>query len=225
MTSLLRWKSGAATLMTIFITTGSIIPVVANRPANAQSIFNGRRSGNISISAGAVIPVTYEKEKVVVTPDETTPLTLKVARNIIDSNGNILIPEGAEITGELRPAKTFDSEKGTQFIAEELVLPNGDRQFINASSEVVDRVETLKKGSNTSKVLKDAAIGAGAASVIALLTGNRKIDILEPIAGGAAGALASVLIRGGKKTEVVVVRPEKDLDITLRSDLVVSLSR
>ncbi|MEO0967628.1 MAG: conjugal transfer protein TrbI, partial [Cyanobacteria bacterium J06639_18] len=45
-----------------------------------------------------------------------------------------------------------------------------------------------------------------------------------PVAGAGAGALASVLLR--KKTvEVVVINPEKDLDVTLDSDLVISLSR
>jgi hypothetical protein len=71
--------------------------------------------------------------------------------------------------------------------------------------------------------LTDAAIGAGAASVIALLTGNRSIEVLEPVAGGAAGAAASVLLRKKQQT-VISIDPQQDLNITLRSNLLVSRS-
>ncbi len=222
MASFRRWKTGTAAFLAIAIATGTIAPLFSFNKVNAQVIFGEPR--RISISAGATLPVTYEKDKIVLAPDETLSLTLKVASDIVDRNDNLLIPKNTEIRGELRPASDRDSEKGSQFIAEELVFPNGNRQSIDAASEVVTNIEKIKKGSDSSKILQDAAIGAGVAAALELLTGDRDIDILGPVAGAGAGALASVLLR--KKTvEVVVINPEKDLDITLNSDLVISLSR
>ena len=222
MASLRRYKIGTAAFLAIAITTGTIAPLFTFNRVNAQVIFGGER--RISISAGATLPVTYEKDKIVLAPDETLPLTLKIARDIVDSNGNLLIPKDTEISGELRPASDRGSDKGSQFVAQELIFSDGNRLSIDGASQVVTKTEKIRKGSDSSKILQDAAIGAGAAAVIELLTGDRDIDILGPVAGAGAGALASVLLRR-KSVEVIVIEPEKDLDVTLDSDLSISLSR
>ncbi|MEL7245264.1 MAG: conjugal transfer protein TrbI, partial [Cyanobacteria bacterium J06573_2] len=131
------------------------------------------------------------------------------------------IPRGSELVGQLEPA-TFRGEKGSQFVARELVFPDGRKQNIDATSAVVTNKETIKRGASTGKILTDAAYGTAAASVIALITGNNKIETLEPIAGAAAGAIAGILLRR-RSVEVVVINPQNDLDVTLRSNL--SLSR
>ncbi|KYC37902.1 conjugal transfer protein TrbI [Scytonema hofmannii PCC 7110] len=221
MTRFIHWKSGAAAMMAMAITTGTITPMLALAPANAQVI--REQSRYVSIPAGVVIPTTYEKEKILVTPDEKAPITLKVARNIVDRSGRVLIPEGTDIVGQMQPASRRDL-KGSRFEAQELVFPNGDRQTVNATSQVVTRTEKIKKGAKTGDIVKDAAIGAGAASVISLLTGNRRIEALEPIIGAGAGAVASILLRK-KEADVVVVEPQEgDLDLTLRSNLQLSRS-
>ncbi|WP_414582721.1 conjugal transfer protein TrbI [Scytonema sp. PCC 10023] len=224
MTHLNRWKTGTAALMAMAMTTGAIAPMFVSAPASAQSIFRGQtqtQSGTVSIPAGVTLPVTYDKDKIVVTPDETAPIKLKVARNIVDRAGNVLIPEGTEIDGQLQPI-TRNGVKGTYFVAQELLLPNGNRQSINATSQIITRKETISKGAKTGTILQDAAIGAGAASVISLLTGNRRIEALEPILGAGAGAAASVLLRRNK-ADVLVVEPQRgDLNLVLRSNLLVS---
>jgi hypothetical protein len=227
MTYFHRWKTGTAALIAMVMTTGSIAPMFFLSPASAQVIFRGGQrqtpiqTRTVSIPAGVRLPVSYEKDKIVVTPDETAPITLRVERNIVDSGRNVLIPQGSEIVGQLQPA-TRNGQKGTYFVAQELVLPDGSRQPINATSQIITRKETISKGSNTGKVIQDAAIGAGAASVIALLTGNQRIEALEPILGAGAGAAASVLLRRNK-AEVIVVEPQRgDLNLTLRSNLLVS---
>lgn len=229
MTRFHHWKSGTAALMAMAITTGAVVPMFTLSPANAQTIFRGEREQrdqryygrDVSIPAGVTLPVTYEKDKIVVTPDEKASIKLKVARNVVDRNRNVLIPEGTEVVGRLEPA-TRNGEKGTRFEAQELVFPNGNRQSLNATSRVITRKETIRKGSKTSTIVQDAAIGAGAASVIALLTGDRRVQALEPILGAGAGAAASILLRKNQ-AEVVVVEPQDgDLDLTLRSNLVLS---
>jgi hypothetical protein len=226
MSRLLRWKSSTAALMAIAITTGAASPLLTFTPVQAQG-FNLNQSRTTTIRATATFPVTYEKEKVIVTPGETSPLTLKIRNDIIDNNRNVLIPANTQVVGQLEPINLYNNypsgnnnNKGVRFVAKELVFSSGRRLQINANSQTITRTERISKGSDTGQILTDAAIGAGAATVISLLTGNKKIEALEPIAGGAAGALASVLLRK-KSVDVFVLQPEQDLSITLQSNLVI----
>ncbi|KRH96940.1 hypothetical protein [Cylindrospermopsis sp. CR12] len=220
MSGLITWKATAATLMTIAINTGAVIPWIYPNPAQAQFNFNQPRT--ITIPANVTLPVTYEKEKIILQPGERIPLTLRIANDIMDSNRNILIPANSEVTGELTPVNLGgNNRRGVRFVATELVFPNGKTQPISANSRTITRTETITKGSNTGQILTDAAIGAGAATLIALVTGNKKVEVLEPIGGAAAGALASVLLRKNR-ADVFVLRPEQDLAITLTSNLVLS---
>lgn len=220
MSGLITWKSTAAALMTIAINTGAVIPWLYPNPAQAQFNFNQPRT--ITIPANVTLPVTYEKEKIILQPGERIPLTLRIANDIMDSNRNILIPVNSEVTGELTPVNLGgNNRKGVRFVATELVFPNGKTQTISANSRTISKTETITKGSDTGQILTDAAIGAGAATLIALVTGNKKVEVLEPIGGAAAGALASVLLRKNR-ADVFVLRPEQDLDITLTSNLVLS---
>lgn len=214
------WKIAPLALMAMTISTSTIAPVMlSNAPANAQFILGQPR--NVSIPRGVTIPLTSEKERIGVSPDSPTKLTLTVATNIIDGNRNVLIPRGSKINGELQPVN-FDGEKGVQFVATELVFPNGTKQFIDAVSPVITRKEKIKKGPSTGQVLTNAGIGAAGATAIALITGNRRVEILEPIIGAAAGA-GGTLILGGSQKEVVVINPrQQELNVTLRSNLLIS---
>ena len=74
----------------------------------------------ISLSAGTKIPVIYEEaEKILVTKDETLPITVKVTKNIINDTGKIIIPIGSQVVGEIQPAG-----KGSRFVAQYLILPD-----------------------------------------------------------------------------------------------------
>ncbi|MFN7853049.1 MAG: conjugal transfer protein TrbI [Dolichospermum sp.] len=220
-----RWQSSTAALMAIAITTGAAIPLLSLSPVLAQG-YNLNQSRTISIPANVTLPVTYDKEKVIVKPGETLALTLKIADNVTDSNRNILIPANTEVIGELQPVRlntrsSGNNQQGVRFVARELVFPSRQRQQIFANSRTITKTETITKGSSTGQILTDAAIGAGAASLISLVTGNKKIEVLEPVGGAAAGALASVLLRK-QKADVFVLRPEQDLAITLTSNLVIT---
>jgi hypothetical protein len=224
MSSLIRWKSSTAALIAMAITTGAVTPFFAFAPAQAQ--FNINQPRTVTIPANVTLPVTYEKEKVIVNPGERLPLTLRIANDIIDSNRNVLIPARTEVVGELEPVSINsgyynENKRGVRFVARELIFASGKRQQIYANSRTISETQRISKGTDTRKVLTDAAIGAGAASVISLLTGNKKIEVLEPVGGAAAGALASVLLRK-KQVDVFVLRPEDDLDIILQSNLVLS---
>lgn len=219
----MRWKSSTAALIAIAVTTATVTPLFTFTPAQAQ--FNLNQSRSTTIPSNVTLPVTYEKEKVIVQPGETAPLTLRIANDIIDGNRNILIPRGSEVIGELQPVRldsrqNNNNRQGVRFVARELVFPSGRRQQIFANSRTITETQRISKGTSTGQILTDAAIGAGAATAISLLTGNKKIETLEPIGGAAAGALASVLLRRNS-VDMFVLRPEDDLDITLQSNLII----
>jgi hypothetical protein len=171
----------------------------------------------VRIPSGTVIPVRYEDAKrILVAPDEPkpVPLTLTVAQNVVDSRGNVLIPAGSQVAGEIRTV-----QGGAQFVANEIVLSNNRRVAINASSEVITKTETIRKGASLGTIIKDTALGAAAAAGIAGVTGDRRIELLEVLGGAGAGALAGVLL-GRDSVELITIDPNTDLSMTLDSDLV-----
>ncbi|HEY9798156.1 MAG TPA: S-layer homology domain-containing protein, partial [Leptolyngbyaceae cyanobacterium] len=185
--------------------------------AGSESYVVGQRlsqSRRVIIPAETVIPVRFdEAEKIVVTPEETAPVTLTVAQDIRSSSGTILIPSGSQIEGNLQP-----TDGGTQFVAQDLILKNSRQRLpIEATSKVITETETIKKGTDTSGILKSAAIGAAAAAVLSDILGD--IDLREVLGGAGLGAIAGLLLGGREEAQVVVVYPDTDLDLTLESDL------
>ncbi|MBD2021224.1 S-layer homology domain-containing protein, partial [Leptolyngbya sp. FACHB-36] len=154
----------------------------------------------VRIPAGTAIPVRYEQaERILLAKNEPkpAPLTLKVAQNIVTSNGAVLIPAGSDVVGELRTV-----QGGAQFVASQIVLANGQQIPVSANSEVITRTETVRRGATTGKILTSTVVGAGAAAAIAGVTGDRTIKAEEVLGGAAVGALASAIL-GRDRTELI----------------------
>jgi hypothetical protein len=216
MLNLRHLKTQTALLVALAVPATGLLPFTAAQayPVAQQQpvLFNRMR-----IAAGAVLPVNYAKgDKVLVAPTEKMPLTLTIARNVRASNGTLLIPAGSTVEGQLQPAGN-----GSQYVAQTLVLTDGKRYAFDASSAVVTKRETISQGVNTKSVLTGATIGAGAATIISGVTGNKKITLGKVLIGGAAGALGGVLL-GKNKAEVISINPNTDLDLTLNSGLVLN---
>jgi len=209
-----RWKSGTALTLAMTTLSTLAIPLTLIQPATAAPVQVAQRfpdSWRNTIPSGTEIPITYEKEKIIVTPGETAPIKLKVAQDITTSGGTVLIPEGSVIEGDLEPA-----DDGTQFVAKNLVISGrSTRTPIDATSNVITRRETINKRSDP-KILQGAAIGGAAAAVLSEVLG--RIDILEVLGGAGLGALGSILIRNREEVEVIVINPQEDLNLTLQSD-------
>ncbi len=205
------WQSRTAALMALAIATGTTAPLVTTTPASAQLF--PRQSTQMAIPSGTSIPVRYEQgEKVVVTPKETMQLTLTVAANVVNRSGSVLIPAGSEVIGQLQPANG-----GSQFVARELVIDQGRRQPINATSRVISQTQ-VRQGVSAGSILKGAVVGAAAGVALGGLTGNRRIGAGEVLLGTGAGAAGGAILGRGK-ADVVVINPDTDLDLTLRSSL------
>ncbi|MFB8788248.1 MAG: S-layer homology domain-containing protein [Potamolinea sp.] len=172
-------------------------------------------SSTVTIPAGTVLPVKYEKSKILVTKDETVPLTLTVDRNITTSDGRVLIAAGSEIVGDLRPATG-----GSQFVAKTLNM-GGQSMAINATSDVITKTETIKKGVNVGTFVKNAALGTAAAAAISAVTGDRAIATEELLIGGGAGVVLSLIqnFLGKSSVDLISIEPNTDLNLRLGAPL------
>lgn len=215
--------------LTLTATVAAIAPFATITPAQAQ-LFPDQPTRNRTyyppkqptrnldlapntVPRGFVIPVEFDEDKILLTPEETVPVTLYVAADVKDNQRNILIPYGSEILGQIKPSP---DETGSFFEAEELVLPDATSQEIDAVSQIVTRRETIKKGANAGDILKGAAIGAGAATILSEIFGD--IEFLEVLGGAGAGAIAGLLL-GGNEAELISIDPNNDLHLTLQTNL------
>ncbi|MBE9191145.1 S-layer homology domain-containing protein [Gloeocapsopsis crepidinum LEGE 06123] len=188
-----------------------------NSPYVVGQVQQPTTPATVTIPSGTSLPVRYDQaERILVTRDETAPLTLTVAQNIITQNGTVLIPSGSQVVGELRPA-----EGGSQFVARELVLANGQRSQFDATSEVITRTERVRRGANAGRIVRNAALGAAAAAAISAVTGDRAIATEEVLGGAGVGALLGLFL-GRDSVDLVAIDPDTDLQLTLGSDLVLT---
>ncbi|MEG3437080.1 hypothetical protein V0288_08110 [Pannus brasiliensis CCIBt3594] len=220
MSSNLFTRAGSALLLTLLIGSMS-----GNLPVLARSNYGRYSQNRVIVSqsvipTGTTIPVSYPKaDKILLSKTDVVPLTLIVNSNIRDRDGSVIIPAGSEVVGKLEPVG-----RGVQFIAEEVRI-SGNRSFpIDATSRVVTRTETIRKGANTQDILMGTAAGAGAAALIAGVTGDRRIEVLDVLAGAAVGTLAgwglpTAGVLGGSSAQLYSVNPDRDLNLTLQSDL------
>ena len=222
MLTLKKLHSNTALMLAIGLTSTGLAPLMMAAQANATPVYtlaqlfpSQRLAQRVRLPIGTVLPVTYDKaDKIVIAPTEKMPVTLTIARNLRSSSGTLLIASGSRVEGELRPVNN-----GTQFVANTLVMPNGDRLALDATSNVITKTETINKGTNVRGILTGAALGSGAATIISGVTGNKKITLGKVLIGTGAGALGGLLLGGQKKTEVVVINPNTDLNLTLNSAL------
>lgn len=174
----------------------------------------------IIIPSGTAIPVSYDDaETITIAKGESLSLNLNVAANIRQADGTILIPAGSEISGQLQA-----TDQGVQYLAQQIVLPNGRSIPINATSRMLVDFQTENEGASAADIIMGTLAGAGTATLIAGTTGDRHINALEVLAGAATGALAgwglpTAGIVGGGTREVMTIDPSQDLTLTLQSPL------
>jgi hypothetical protein len=215
-------SSTSAVLMALTFGIAGLFPNLSLAPAAAQRLFQNSPSSSFSrrvvIPTGTRIPVrSTEEKKILVMPDETMPLTLEVAANFKDRQGNIFIPAGSQIVGEIRPVKT---QGGSQFVAEKIILQESPQFFrerpLQATSAVVTHKETIEKGANTGNILIGAAAGAGAAAAISAIVGGN-VPWQAVLGGAGVGALGGWLL-GKDRVDVISINPNEDLTLTLNSE-------
>lgn len=212
--ALFRWQSGTATLLALGVLGTSFSPMLTATPAAAQ-LFRRTPStlyGQNTLPAGTLIPATYkEAKRIIIKPDETLPLKLTVTENVLSPAGAVLIPAGSELQGELQP-----TQGGTQFVSRKLILPRGETVNLLATSAVITRQETIKKGAGAKTILTGALVGGATATIISAIVTD--VGVLKSLGGAGAGALGGFLL-GRRSVDVLVVDPRTDLNLTLNSDV------
>jgi hypothetical protein len=238
-TKLMSAKAIPTALIALLLSATSLSRPLAWIPASAQPLppppasGSPRVSGSAVVPAGTEIPVRFEKsEKIVVARGETLPLTLIVDEDIRDAkgtlrdrNGNLLIPAGSKVVGQIEPAG-----QGARFVAQRLQLSQNRRLSLEATSATVTRSETINEGASAGQILGGTLAGAGAATLIAGVTGDRRINALEVLSGAAIGAFAGWALPsagaiGGNSKEVISIDPNSDLTLTVQSDLYLTSNR
>lgn len=152
-----------------------------NSLISSQYLPGERVASAYQIPAGTLIPVAYEAgDRIIVSAKETAPLSLELFRNIRSGDGQILIPQGSVIKGQLEPR-----EGGSQFVAQSVVI-DGEEYDFNATSDVITRTTTARDP-NLLSLLRNAVLGGGAAAGLSTVIGNENITAPKVLTGAALG--------------------------------------
>lgn len=217
-----RWQSQTALFLALGMTSIVTVPLTLARTAFAspeyriaQRFPDTWRSSSTRLPAGTPLPVGYDKDKIVLSPQETVPVTLIIGRDVIGGRGTVLIPAGSQLKGKFQPV-----QGGTQFVSDTVTLGGKDGQSvpIDAVSNVITRTQTVTRRTDPN-IFRGAAIGAGAGAILGSIFGD--LRLWQVLGGAGLGVLTEVLLRGKKETTVIVVEPNTDLEVRLQSDFVV----
>jgi len=176
----------------------------------------------VRIPAGTKLLVSYNvAKKILVSPNEPgpIPLTLNLARNVSSFNANSLIPAGSQIVGEL---VTMQDQQTAQFVAKELVLSDGQRIEISASSIIIDRTSEISKNQRVDRIIKNSALGTAAAAAFVAMSGNPLVASQEVVLNSGFGSSDALIgaFRNQEKATIITIFPNTDFTLTLNSDLV-----
>lgn len=212
------WQSRTALLMALGMASTAAVPILIPTPTIAGEPYvvgQLSQSSPVIVTAGTTIPIRYDDaETIILTPKETVPVTLVVAKDIRSSQRRILIPQGSQVKGQLRPVSG-----GTQFFAQQLILANSNQRLpIDARSEIIAQTKATNPRTNPN-ILQDAAVGAGAGALLGAIFGGR-VRTGQVLAGAGIGGGVAALERGRRETELVVIDPDTELHLTLQADLV-----
>lgn len=197
------------------------LPPIDSRLSASNYIVRGVSSENPSLTQripkGTKINVSYTpSQRVVVTPGETLNMTLMVANDIKNSQGEVLIPKNSQIEGQLVSRYSGNDFKGTQFVAQKLMIGNKSYNNINASSALINTEQPTNIIGST---LQNTAMTVAAQAALAKITGQRM---------NVGNILNSVLMSQAQSSKpqdrdrLIIIEPQKDLNLTLGSDFYVN---
>jgi hypothetical protein len=209
----------AAVIYQALVNAGQVTAISSPYVVSQSTVGNpsGGSQAAVQIPAGTTLPMRYEAaEKILISLEEPdpVPVTLTTARDVVSSNGRVLIPANSRVSGELRVV-----DGGAQFYAQEIVLPDRTRVALSATSQIVRTTEQVRKSANLLEVLAGSVLGAGAAAGVSAVTGDRTITAEEVLGGAGAGALGGLYL-GRNEITLISISPDTDLDVTLDAPLV-----
>lgn len=163
--------------------------------------------GTVEIQQGTVLPVTSSTsaQAQYFASDSVAPLTVVVSQAVFDANGDLLLPAGSRIYGQMQPAPG-----GVEFIANSLVV-EGRHYSIVARSPILHDVKDPRQYASGA-ILGDATLGAMAGVLFGAATGG--LGAANVLGGAAAGVVTgnvtanrTVVLQPGEIFQLILDAP------------------
>ena len=137
-------------------------------------------------------------------PGKDANASLVISQDVLDNRGSIVLPKGAEVRGKFAPVPG-----GLKFLADG-VLINGQYASLRASSNMIpDEKDTREHSGGT--IARDAGISVVGGALTGLLSGGTYWNWGGVLGGTAAG----VIMRDATLPRVVVVGPDRPINLRL----------
>lgn len=196
--------------LVLALMVGTGIPTIMwVRPSHSQEQFPQQfQLQTLQLQQGTVIPTSSSsnQEPQYFANDTVQNTTFTVSQPIYDTTGRLVIPVGSVLAGQMVPV-----QGGLRFVASTLTV-NGRVFSIQASSPLIHD-EKDPRQVNTQSTAEDAVIGAAAGTLLGVLTGG------VTTTGVLGGATAGVIVGNVTAPQVVVIRPNQPINITLEAPL------
>jgi hypothetical protein len=179
---------------------------------NAPQANNRRFSVGVArLEQGAAVPVAAPSNSTqYLDPGRDANASLVISQDVMDNRGGIVLPKGSEVRGRFAPVNG-----GLKFLADG-VLINGQYTSLRASSDVIPDEKDPREYEGGA-IAGDAGIGAASGALLGALTGGVSLG------GVLGGAAAGVIVGNVTAPRVVVVRPDRS--VNLRLDAPVAIRR
>jgi hypothetical protein len=198
-------------------------PGTSNLPVIGEPLYPGQktvgslpnsnrsfRTGLSVLRAGAAMPILLDQE-IVVNSGENTPITAKILQDIRGENGEVVIPGGSEVRGDVE-----FTNGGARLVIKELFIR--DRQYIIRASTSVYPTRS-QGGTRGGNPLLGGAVGGFGGFSIGRLIDRQNGGLWGGLLGGLLGA---VLTPSGSPGRAVVTFPAGMTDTQLLDDLSVN---
>lgn len=165
--------------------------------------FDSQRFNRGQVYEGRTIRTAVKnRDRILIRKNDSRDLVLYVDEDIrADDTGRVLIPRGSRIEGRLR-----SRDGGTQFEAKRLILSNGRRYSLDARSEIIYANRRIaSRRTRTSDAARE---------VLSTILGDRRRR--DDDFNNRDDDFGS---RDNRNRDLIVVYPDRDLDLRLRKDL------
>lgn len=187
-------------LCAVLMLSVTMLAQMTTMPANPQG---NMAPGTGTVQAGSEIRVRTDQAINVKSVQANQLFPATVSQDVIDQNGNLLIPRGSQAELIVVPASGTDttaSNNENQELTLDLgaVTVNGQRYQIYSDASTTTAAERSSTGGIGVNKRTGKYIGGGAlaGTIIGAIAGGGKGAVIGAITGGAAGAGAQVLTRG-----------------------------
>lgn len=134
--------------------------------------------------------------------DTVAPFNVLLDRALYDDQGQLLLPAGSKIYGQIQPAPG-----GVEFVAQSLVVQGRAYSIVARSAILTDQKDPRQYSPEA--IVGDGAIGAAAGAILGLATGG--LGLTGVVGGAATGVVAGNVTAH----QTVVLQPGQTFDLVL----------